>query len=111
MEAAHDEDRQRHERRPDRASDDIGGRRQFADVKLDIAHHAPESPDLRLHVNEIGVDSTDRNAPFLERGRVRIIRHRNFQRQGTRQKETPSNKPSAGRQYCRTGHCAGEPTQ
>ena len=59
---AHHEDRQRHERRAIGAGNDVGGRRQFADVELDLAHHPAEGPDLRLHVREMRFDALDRNA-------------------------------------------------
>ena len=59
MKPAHDEDRQRDERRAERACDHVGGRRHLADVELDVANHAAERADDGNDLDEIGVDALD----------------------------------------------------
>ena len=79
VEAAHDEDRQRDERLPVGARDDVGRRRDLADVELQVAHHPAERADLRLHRDELGLDALDRDLAGLDRHRMRMIRDRDLQ--------------------------------
>jgi hypothetical protein len=73
VKAAHDEDRQRDERRAIGTGDDVSGRRQFADVEFDVAHHAAEGADLRLDGDELGVHAFDGNGSVADGRRVRVF--------------------------------------
>ena len=77
VEAAGDENRQRDEGRAVSARDDIGRRRDLADIELDLPHHATEGADLRDHFDEIGLTPSIGISP-LRRAAVRIIRNRDI---------------------------------
>src|SRR5208282_5337380 len=59
--------------------DHIGGRRHLADVKFEIAHHAPEGADDGHHLNEVRFDALDRNHARFQRAGMAVIRDRNFE--------------------------------
>jgi hypothetical protein len=73
VEGTEDEDRQRDERCPERARDEIGRRRQLADVEFETAHHAPEGGDLRHDVDELRFNPGNGRTPALDGFRMRII--------------------------------------
>jgi hypothetical protein len=79
VEPAHHEDRQRDVGRAARPRDHVGGRRQLADVEFEVAHHAPERADDRLHLDEVRGDALDGNAAVLHRGRVAVSGNRDIE--------------------------------
>lgn len=79
MEAAHDEDRQRDERRAICASDDVSGRCKLAHVEFDIANHAAERADLRLNGDELRVDALDGNRAVANGRCMRMLGDRELE--------------------------------
>src|SRR5262249_54683383 len=66
MKASHQENRQRNEWSAERARDHVGGGGHLTDIELDIAHHAPERPDDRHDLDEVGLHAGDRHRPVLD---------------------------------------------
>ena len=73
METAENEDRQRTKRCAIGACDHIGGRRQFADIELDLSHHTPKGGNLRYDANEFGLNPLDLDAAIQKIRCVRIF--------------------------------------
>ena len=73
MEPSHDEDGERHKGSPVGARDQIGCRREFADVKFHLSHHAPVGRHLGRHIGKGRHDAFDGNGAVLDRARMRVI--------------------------------------
>ena len=66
MKSPLEEDRDGGERRPVSFRDDVGRRRELADVECDVAHHLPKCEDLRLHLDVGQRRALDRHVAVLE---------------------------------------------
>src|SRR5262245_53336727 len=73
MEATGNENWQRHERGAECACNQICGRRQLADVEFQVSDHAPIGGDLRLHVDEIGCHTLDRDFAGTDSARLGML--------------------------------------
>jgi hypothetical protein len=80
VEAAHDKDRQADERRAVGTGDDVGGRRQFANIEFDVAHHAAEGADLRLDGDEFGIHALDGDGAVADGGGMGMLGDRDLER-------------------------------
>lgn len=79
MEQPHEEDRQRNEGRSARPRDHVSRGRYFADVELEIAHHAAVSADDRHDLDKVRVHSLDGDSAVLERLRVTVRTDRDIE--------------------------------
>ena len=75
-----------------RARNEVGGRRQLADVELNLAHHPPVGRDLRYHGGEAG------STPSIGVGPTELLWYGDIrQRRASRAGETwPLRLPACG---------------
>jgi len=73
------QDRQADERRTVSTGDDISGRRQFADIKFDVAHHASKRADLWLDRDELGIHALNGNGTVADSRGMRMLSDCDFE--------------------------------